>query len=431
MFKGKTLLITREFTSFMLILILTVVSNDTFLFGSNCNESMTALPRYGLLAFAIFFGLKLIAKKRVASHTFAMAGLMALLLAVSCLHNYISTNLFVVKIVILSSGFLFCQHYDFEIWSQYFRKVIFFLSICSIIMTLLAYIAPSLILALPTATNIAGVKMYLGFFSGILDDAMNNTTFIRCPGVFWEPGVYQIYLNIAILLTLYSTEKNKSKPIIVYVIALLFTFSTTGFIAVAWIFATYVMFSKNTKRSTTKTIIYFLLLSFVFLAGLLLSDSELFDFVFGKLNSTHGSYTARLAGFVINYEIARDNPIFGFGADMIKISDEFIKRSSASTIVFGTTRHNTNTLMYQFAAFGIPFGLLYLYGTFNFGRQLASNKMTILSIFGTFVILYTGENLFSSIFPYIIVFYGMNAIGHSQERVKRNKLVRAVEGIQQ
>lgn len=419
----------KEFASFMLIFILTVVSNDTFLFGSNINEKMTALPRYGLLAFAIFFGLKLMAKKRIASWDFVMAGLMALLMTASCLHNHISTSFLVVKNVILFSGFFFCQYVDFKIWSRYFRKVMLFLSICSIAMTLFAYITPSLILALPKAINTAAVGMYVGFFSGILDDAMNNTTFIRCPGVFWEPGVYQIYLNIAILLTLYSSEKKKNKSIIVYLIALLFTFSTTGFIAVAWIFATTVIFSKNTKRSAKKTIIYFVLLTFALLATLFLSETQLFHFVFGKLNGTNGSYTARLAGFVINYEIALDNPIFGFGPDMIKMSDEFIKRSSASTIVFGSTRHNTNTLMYQFAAFGIPFGLLYLFGTFNFGRQLANNKMAILSIFGTLVILYIGENLFSSIFPYIIVFYGIKAISHSRERVKRNELVRAAEGI--
>ena len=98
---------------------------------------------------------------------------------------------------------------------------------------------------------------------------------------------------------------------------------------------------------------------------------------------------------------------------MGKMAEEFIIRSSASKVISGWTRHNTNTLMYQFAAFGIPFGLIYLLGICTFGRQLSKNTLVILSIFGAFVIMFTGENLFSSIFPYILVFYGIQSIGHS------------------
>ena len=192
-------------------------SNDTFLFGSNSNEVLIALPRYGLLGLAIYLGIKLSVEKKIIFREFFIAFIMASMLIVSCIYNNVSISLLIIKVSTLFAGFLFCQYLDFEKWSVYFRKTMYLLAICSIIMTIFAYITPSLISTLPTATNISGVRMYLGVLSGILDFTM-NTIFIRCPGVFWEPGVYQIYLNLAILLMLYSAQERKGKYIIVYLI---------------------------------------------------------------------------------------------------------------------------------------------------------------------------------------------------------------------
>ena len=302
----------NEVASFIFVLLLTIVSNDTFLFGSNNNQIMIAIPRYALLGFAIILGIKMIVENRIAIRYYFVAFVFVFLMAASSIYNHISISLFAIKIATLLAGFLFCQYYSFEKWSLYFRKTMYFLAICSILMTLLAYVSPALIRVLPTATNTAGVKMYLGFMSGILDVTMGSK-FIRCPGVFWEPGVYQIYLNVAIMLSLYSSHAKKRKHVIVYLIALFFTFSTTGYIAAAWIFTTYYAFAKKSDRSIVKSIMYFCLLLLAFIAALALRYSQMFSFVFGKLNKTDGSYIARLAGFVINYEIAIDYPIWIWG----------------------------------------------------------------------------------------------------------------------
>ena len=212
-------------------------------------------------------------------------------------------------------------------------------------------------------------------------------------------------------MTLYSCEKNKKKYIAVYIIALFFTFSTTGYIALMWIGVSYMLFNNEHKRRLGLNVLYFFIVLIIVLLLYLARSTELFDFVFGKIDRTNGSYIARLAGFVINYEIAIDYPLFGIGSDMRLISDEFINRSLQSEIVLGWTRHNTNTLMYQFAAYGIPFGLIFAINTFGFGKKMVKGVLGCISVFVTIVLLYTGENLYTSILPYIIVFYGASSFG--------------------
>ena len=90
------------------------------------------------------------------------------------------------------------------------------------------------------------------------------------------------------------------------------------------------------------------------------------------------------------------------------MDSEFLRVALASRdILGGWTHDNTNTLFYQFAAHGIPFGVLFAVGTYKFGNCFANGRKIItISVFLMLFLLYIGENLQYSIFPYIAVFYG-------------------------
>ncbi len=71
----------------------------------------------------------------------------------------------------------------------------------------------------------------------------------RNSGMFWEPGAYQGYLNLAIaFLLLIQDFKNKKLCLLILSCALLTTFSTTGYIAYGFILIFYVLYFANLSR---------------------------------------------------------------------------------------------------------------------------------------------------------------------------------------
>ena len=176
--------------------------------------------------------------------------------------------------------------------------------------------------------------------------------------MFWEPEVFQMYLNIAILYELFVLNCN-IKRLFILIFAMILTFSTTGYIVFAWIILTYYLFFKTGNYSKNRLAWnYLILFIFVISSFLFLNFSSIASNVFGKLtDKTNGSTFVRQASVFINLEIARDNPLTGIGMDIME--DEFERRSFASTLVYGWTRQNTNTLLYQYSAHGIPFGLVF------------------------------------------------------------------------
>lgn len=306
----------------------------------------------------------------------------------------------------MTSALFLCSKIPFKKYSVAFNNALCFISICATFLTLLAYIVPSLVYRLPYITNKVGIKFYTILFAGLDKRSINNFA-IRTGGVFWEPEVFQMYLNIAILYELFVLNCN-IKRLFILIFAMILTFSTTGYIVFAWIILTYYLFFKTGNYSKNRLAWnYLILFIFVISSFLFLNFSSIASNVFGKLtDKTNGSTFVRQASVFINLEIARDNPLTGIGMDIME--DEFERRSFASTLVYGWTRQNTNTLLYQYSAHGIPFGLVFTMGTYLFGNLISKKKSIVFCVFIMIVLLYIGENLTVSMFPYIFILYGFD-----------------------
>jgi len=74
----------------------------------------------------------------------------------------------------------------------------------------------------------------------------------------------------------------------------------------------------------------------------------------------------------------------------------------------------TNTMVSQFAAFGMIYGALYFIGTLKFflNEKKKFKLFVRLGLFITLMLLYTGE-VFFSFLPIVFVFYGLK--GESEE----------------
>ena len=393
------------------LFILMFVSNDTYLFGTNSNEFMVALPRYLMLGYCIVNFIFAITRKDYVQHRHIIE-LYLIMLFVFVIVSYFHHEHFnraLIKVLCMTTAMFVCVQYKMEDYAETFLKCMTLFSVSAILLTLLAYVSPFIVTSLPSIINTVGVRFYSIGLAG-LDERSLGTLTVRAGGIFWEPGVFQMYINLAVLFELMLHKGKNKKRLIIYTIALIITFSTTGYLAFMWLIVTYVFFGRDDSRSVSKNVCVFIaLILAAFLVYFIMVYTVVGQVVFGKLfDLKNGSTFVRQASVLINLEIVRDHPFMGIGMELME--DEFERRSYLSTAIYGWTRQNTNTLLYQFAAHGIFFGLPFTLGTYKFGEKLSNKFFMKLSIFVMLLMLYIGENLMTSIFPYILVFYGIDQI---------------------
>ena len=395
----------QEQSGVALLFMMIYFSADTLLFGTNANLLVTSYGRYIqiLLILVLFVKAKSeILKKKNLIMTTSFVLLLVTFLLVSFINSDRIPVIF-AKAFPMFMAFLYCLIYSFESFSESFRKVVYYLSICALFHGALSLLLPSVVRMMPAVVNISDYLYYTFYLSSSFSETTGMIS-NRLQSIFWEPGVFQMYINLAILLELFSGHGINRKRLLVYIIALVFTFSTTGFIVFAWIMLMHLVIRQGSKHVGKFIVASCLMLS----AAFIISHSFVGEMVFGKLtdetNENYGSTTVRAVSVLTNIEIAADNPIHGIGMD--RMEDEFLQRSMI-------TKQNTSTLFYQFSAFGVFFGCLYMLGVILFGRCVSRRFSLRFCVFVMFFLLYLGENLQYSVYPLLTVFYGYDSLSNN------------------
>jgi hypothetical protein len=177
--------------------------------------------------------------------------------------------------------------------------------------------------------------------------------FCRNQGLFWEPGVLQIFLNILLFLELFVVRRSR-KNMWLTILALLTTYSTTGLLLMA--LQLFVKFGSLLRRNV-------LLLPIVLGAGLLI-----FNFVGRNVEEKvsgdrESSAQIRMYDFLQPLLIVKDHPLTGIGVD----SDNYMQVSSRYSLnvqavdYSSLEKGNTNSVMYSLATLGIPLTILLFY----------------------------------------------------------------------
>ena len=184
--------------------------------------------------------------------------------------------------------------------------------------------------------------------------------FIRNQGLFWEPGILQIFLNILLFIEGFIVKRNKW-TIFLLIIAIITTYSTTGILIMlfllAFIFWSYV-------RTSPLTII--LVISFS-LPLYYVAETNIENKTIGEKSS---SFQKRYLDLVQPFAIALKYPLTGVGLDReyfqklrskFQMEDDFgkiiqtyigLERTSEST-----EKGSSNSLTYLIAAMGFPTAL--------------------------------------------------------------------------
>lgn len=390
----------------LLVFFIIFISNDTFYFGTNINNDICSIPRY----FSILVCVILIIKA-IKSYAFKLRKLALLLFTfvslylVACIANHDTVTYTGIYLVYILLAFLISITVSFRDFWRYFEKFVFFLAIISIITEVVAYVFPKIISSMPVSYNVNNVPFFY-FVVGGLDLRTLGTSFIRAGSIFWEPGVWAVYLNLSLFIYIFIYKDPKLSRIIVYSLSVLLTFSTAGYFVLAYVILGFFLY-KNDKKNK---IPFILIIGIAMLSLLAFDSSGLFDAVFGKIQNTNeGTTMARIGSVIVSFDMMKSNPLLGIG--MSHLVEIF--RSRMIAIMGVPSNDYTNGFLYCYVAYGIPFGLLSTLGFSLFSKniQISHHSFRLYTII-LFIVLFFAEHLNSPL-PYIMLFYGYSSLTNS------------------
>lgn len=390
----------------IMVIIAIVVSDDTLLFGTNLDNRFISAKYIIIIATFCLLFIRVFAERiKINANVFLIAITMMSLLIISCVLNNDFRLGYFYRCILVMSGLLFTTVISFDDFTLHYDKVMKSLAIASLIGFALFRSFAIVLDLFPTVLNSAHMEFYNLFFTVI---PKYSGGFARNYGIFREPGVFQMFLIIGLMFQMFALKRPRTKVQIVYIIALVTTFSTTGYIAL--IFVAILYFTKKNDshgEKTSKVIIIvcllLILIYLLFFTGFIYKEG--YGSVFGKLtDSTNASLSARLASVVVNLKLFFNSPVWGVGVTHVDTSFAPL----AQSILGVYTIHNTNTVFWQLAAYGAIFTFLWLCGIYKLCRRLSVKKIDTMVIFIIFMILFFGENLSYSLITSVLLFYGLN-----------------------
>lgn len=382
--------------------------NNNILYNLNKEIPSTDTHKYPKIVFVVLFGVILLTSGFGILTTFGgtttLGGCIFLTLILSFYYTNIkiSTNSLLLALLLIASIFTTTLFHDDEIKSfiiftifiviafiisQTLRddfniiyvKLFYFLSIFSLVMWIINLIFPAIIYSLPILTNENGHIAYTALFSTI--SSFGNVEITRNQGIFWEPGAYQTFINIAVTIVMFTNhfKEKKLKYIIVFAITVFTTFSTTGYIVFCGLVLTYCLNEQLTSKSTSRSLKYTSILLFivvVFLAVYSMLPTDIQIQLFGKLthyfndNTNRVSSTSvRVDAFLNGINAFLEYPLLGCGVTKLDTGGAY------TDVIMTCTPVN------YFAFYGLPVGTICLWGLFLYAKSLAQKNVLGIAIF--------------------------------------------------
>ncbi len=376
-------------TELIVAILIFYFSMDVAVFAT---KALYLQPLLYIIQFSVFL---MLVKKPVIYR--GNVGIMVILIVstaiVGLVHGFDSLT-YPYKIFLYLLCYQIVTKLDFGIFQKSFCKVAYFLSIYSVGF----YILQNLVGTIGPSFSFMSSEEGRQYATNLIYTYLTENSFRNC-GVYHEPGVFQIYLNIA-LLFYYNIHKEIviDKVVFVYVFAILTTVSAAGIAITALIvLLQYMLLSKKSLSST-------ILMMVVFSIGLL-GISIFFDQIFSKISDSPteraGSFFARYYSLFIPMRIFWDHPAFGCGASNFTDILDLYETDSGLTLSAGLV---TNTITVNFATSGLIIGFLYTIGFYKGIERICFNfKQKFFFVAFSFLLISSENITYTLLFNYLLI----------------------------
>jgi len=224
----------------------------------------------------------------------------------------------------------------------------------------------------------------------------------RNSGAFWEPGLFAVFLNIALIINTFINEKLLfSKKNIVFIIAIITTFSTSGFIVLFLIIISYFILHDNLIKIVVSlpiiaAIVYF---SITYVWAMDFMSKKIEENIVSSSERRSSRFGAALYHF-------RELKKFPLGGVYLKLEDE------EKNLIPTDKEVSPNGLTRVFLNNGIPFAIIY-YFLFYRGLKrwlLYNNKSSTLLhwfFFIIFLLLAFSQDITTRLFYEMVLFFSL------------------------
>lgn len=367
----------------ILVFLLLIFSQDSFVFNSLAIEkypysSLLSKFRYLVIFFFIIFYLIKIIKKRSISYRYIPMVKIVIFIIIWIILSMVLNNDFegmysIMSIVIACEIILLYEH---RVFIYAFYKVIFIVSIISIIFWL--------------TVHLFSIQMNRIIYM-ISDNSLNNIILknflIMCHGmygwnaaIFRERGVFCLYLVLAIIYCIMLKKKSNKyniSGIIIYTVAILTTKGSSGIIGLTIIIIGWIWRVQKTKKIQKQYVIILcvgIIVSPFIIPGALSEIIMKMDF--GGIKADSG--IARVASLVVPSVSMFNHPIFGIGAGNFNLQYQILSMN-----VLGVSSTSfTNTIFGLGAYYGVPIMIILLIGLYKYCKKIAiANKSDYIYYF--------------------------------------------------
>lgn len=241
-------------------------------------------------------------------------------------------------------------------------------------------------------------------------DSIDATSIIQRPdGFFYEPGVYQIYLNILLYISLFV--RNNYRIAALAAGAVILTQSTTG-IAITLTIAAFAYYQRFRTAKYREKMIVAVLGPVIMLPLLIIAANNYLDKTEG---ASRGSSWARQYDLYTGLRIVAEYPLTGIGLDperYTELAQDFGYLETELELGSALERTNSNGLVGLAYTLGIPLFLVFIFGII---RQRFFPYSLAFTLF--FIIAYIGEALALTPFFLMITFSGLVRTGRARAPV--------------
>lgn len=390
-----------------LLVILLIYGTDTLMFKTNANP----YPRYISWGIICMLAVWCLLKYRI---DYVMKNLMLM----GCI---MIGNMFLVgditggyffKILLMVCGLYITKTMNWETFKFWYIRIMYIISIFSFLCFCFSY----LLVKIPWLPEISNGN-YI-FKSLILTNIitvpsqLSERIFVyRNYGPFWEPGVFQLYLLLGIMFSLFGVKKIKIKESIIFSITILTTFSTAGYILLFLTVAVFLLKKGHAGLKVFIGIIGIIALLYI------LNHESVWHFVFGKLAgvaSAKHSSDSRWYSVWSNLYITLWHP---FGAGPNRMESYIYEFKQSFHIEDSFT--NCNMFLQNFAIYGIIFGVYYAVRLWKFISVFQESRMVSVFLYLILVMeLFNEPLVYSLIFATLIFWH--NKQGRDRAELRDN-----------
>lgn len=399
----------------LIVFIVVYCSSDTVLFGTNGNVSMQKTGQMADVAliailpvFSLLFNKSFSLTKRQAGYAVLMfAGILA-----SSIINFDLRGGVFFKLALVILCMEMAVLLPFKDFCLYLERMIVFFAWCSVVFYFVFQAFPfAASIGIPLINSADWPFRHFGVY--VQEDL--PPIYLRNYGIFREPGVYQMFLIISMIVIVCCKDWKKKSTIFSMtglVLALWLTKSTTAYFAFV-VFVFYALsykgyFNRIGKARKLVVIAAIALAALLCMLPLIYDDiiqwADIFTRKFDKSYSSYYSFYARYSSITVNIMLWLKNPLFGIG---LTDHDGYFEQTAIK--LYGLPNNcNTNTILAQFGAFGIVMGVVWIIAVCRASGMLGRNKTQKILVFVLLMMLFMCENVTFSPVWNMLMFYAVS-----------------------